>query len=58
MKPEPKSDGTGAKGAGDESPSPEFIAFENALKQILTVSKEEVERREAEWRRLRARADV
>ena len=48
MKPE--ENGSNAPSA-DESPSPEFLAFEMALKQVLTVSKEEIERREEEWRK-------
>ena len=39
-------DGSSDKGAEGESQTPEAIAFENALRQILTVSKEEVLRRE------------
>jgi hypothetical protein len=44
-------DGSSAKGGGDESPSPEAVAFETALRQVLKVSKEEVERREEEARK-------
>lgn len=40
------------KGAG-ESQSPEAVAFETALRQILKVSKKEVERREKEGRKVR-----
>ena len=53
MKPEPRQDGTDAKGAEEESQSPEAMAFLNGLRQVLKVSKKEVERREAEWRKAR-----
>ena len=58
MKPEPRQDGTDAKDAEDENQSPEAIAFVNGMRQVLKVSKKEVERREAEWRRLRGKGDV
>ncbi len=58
MKPEPRPDGTDAKDGGEEIQSPEAIAFVNGMRQVLKVSKKEVERREAEWRRLRGKGDV
>ena len=33
----------------------EFERFDNALRQILSVSKEELLKREAKWKRARAR---
>ena len=44
----PNENGSSAKDAANESQTPEAVAFENALRQVLRVSKEEVMRREAE----------
>jgi hypothetical protein len=33
----------------------EFERFDNAVRQVLTVSKEELLKREAKWKRARAR---
>ena len=59
MKPkeEPRPDGTGAKGAEEESQSPEAMAFLEGMRQVLKVSKKEVERREAEWRNARRKRE-
>ncbi len=33
--------------------SPEFEAFDNAVRKVLSVSREELQRRENEWKRKR-----
>jgi hypothetical protein len=38
----------------DEPNTPEFRKFKDAMKQILSVSHEELKRREAEWKKQRA----
>ena len=35
--------------------NPEFEKFDTALRQILTVSKTELQKREKEWKRKKAR---
>lgn len=51
--PDAKMQLSGA-GGGEESQSPEGVGFESARKHVLIVSKEKLERGEAEWREARS----